>query len=168
MKVSLLHGFRLMRSCQPSNSSDISQIALSLRIKQSQFAICPHPSPPPKVFPWWRWICAEFWSGVDHSIPTCASSAQRLHLTRLHFLEQHRGVETVSGSLEFDGWEGLTKKSDWPFREVLTTSRSIEWQELEIAMVMEDFYDIVDSIADLTVEDVKRHLSNRCLLPKIF
>lgn len=29
-------------------------------------------------------------------------------------------------------------------------------------MVMEELYDIVDSIADLTVEDVKRHLSNRC------
>ena len=28
-------------------------------------------------------------------------------------------------------------------------------------MVMEELYDIVDSIADLTVEDVKRHLSNR-------
>ena len=32
----------------------------------------------------------------------------------------------------------------------------------KIAMVMEELYDIVDSIADLTVEDVKRHLSNRC------
>ena len=29
-------------------------------------------------------------------------------------------------------------------------------------MVMEELYYIVDSIADLTVEDVRRHLSNRC------
>ena len=31
-------------------------------------------------------------------------------------------------------------------------------------MVMEELYDIVESIADLTVEDVRRHLSNRCYL----
>ena len=49
-------------------------------------------------------------------------------------------------------------EGDWTFREVQKRAGS----DSKIAMVMEELYDIVDSIADLTVEDVKRHLSNRC------
>ena len=81
--------------------------------------------------------------------------AQGFHITRPHFLEQISEVETVSGWLDINEWKGSTEA-------IQRGAKLIHRSDEEIAMVMEELYDIVDSIADLTVEDVKRHLSNRC------